>query len=46
MPIFPTFTPADRSELRWVDAAGLTDLDWPDADVPIIPLVQDLMSSA
>ena len=36
----------EHSELRWVDAVGLTNLNWPDADIPIIPLVQDLMRSA
>ena len=36
----------EHSELRWVDARGLTKLDWPDADIPIVPLVQDLMRSA
>ena len=33
----------EHADLRWVDAAGLADLDWPDADIPIVPLVQDLM---
>ena len=36
----------EHSELRWVDVRGLTELDWPDADVPIVPLVQALMRSA
>ena len=36
----------EHSELRWVDARGLTELDWPDADVPIVPLVQAQMRSA
>ena len=36
----------EHSDLRWVDARGLTKLDWPDADVPIVPLVQALMRSA
>jgi 8-oxo-dGTP diphosphatase len=33
----------EHSELRWVDAEELASLDWPDADIPIIPLVQELM---
>ncbi len=33
----------EHSELRWVDAEELANLDWPDADIPIFPLVQDLM---
>ena len=36
---------SEHSDLRWVDADGLADLDWPDADLPILPLVQDLMSA-
>ena len=36
----------EHSELRWVDVRGLAELDWPDADVPIVPLVQALMRSA
>ena len=35
----------EHSELRWVDAQELASLDWPDADLPILPLVQDMMSS-
>ena len=36
----------EHSELRWVDVRGLAELDWPDADVPIVPLVQALMRCA
>lgn len=37
---------SEHADLRWVDAAGLATLDWPDADIPIIPLVQGLMQPA
>ena len=36
----------EHSDLRWVDAPGLANLDWADADIPIVPLVQDQMRSA
>jgi len=35
----------EHSELRWVDSEEMRSLDWPDADIPIIPLVQNLMRS-
>ncbi len=35
----------EHSDLRWVNAQEMASLDWPDADIPIIPLVQDLMRS-
>ncbi len=35
----------EHSDLRWVDAQELASLDWADADIPIVPLVQDLMRS-
>lgn len=36
----------EHTELRWVDVRGLAELDWPEADIPIVPLVQALMRSS
>jgi 8-oxo-dGTP diphosphatase len=39
-------TPGEHEELRWLDADDLAELDWADADIPIVPEVQQYMRAS
>ena len=37
------FHPAEHSELRWLEASALGELDWAEADIPVLPAVKARM---
>ena len=36
--------PHEHHQIRWVDAEELMRLDWAEADIPVLPAVQDLLN--
>ncbi len=36
--------PIEHHQIRWVNAEKLVRLDWAEADIPVVPVVQDLLT--
>ena len=36
--------PIEHHQIRWVNAEQLGRLDWAEADIPVVPIVQDLLT--